>query len=140
MNWAGRIEACRGFVRKRRRVPWKSSNLGIAAARGIHEAAPEGQLAGIMGGDWWSVPLSVLIGIPMYSNAAGIVPVVEALLGKGAALGTVLAFAMSVIASAAPGNGHPARGAQPAHRCPRRRVGSASFWSAICSTQSSNLG
>jgi hypothetical protein len=53
-------------------------------------------------GAWWSVPLSVLIGIPMYSNAAGIIPVVHALLGKGAALGTVLAFMMAVIALSLP--------------------------------------
>jgi len=51
---------------------------------------------------WWSVPAAVAVGIPMYSNAAGIVPVVEALLGKGAALGTVLAFMMSVIALSLP--------------------------------------
>ena len=56
-----------------------------------------------MGRDaWWSVPAAVIIGIPMYSNAAGVIPVVEALLGKGAALGTVLAFMMSVIALSAP--------------------------------------
>jgi len=53
-------------------------------------------------GTWWSVPAAVLIGIPMYSNAAGIIPVVEALLAKGAALGTVLAFMMSVIALSLP--------------------------------------
>ena len=51
---------------------------------------------------WWSVPLAVLLGVPMYSNAAGIIPVVQALLGKGAALGTVLAFMMSVIALSLP--------------------------------------
>ena len=56
-----------------------------------------------MGRDrWWSVPAAVLIGIPMYSNAAGIIPVVEALLGKGAAVGTVLAFMMSVVALSFP--------------------------------------
>jgi hypothetical protein len=60
-------------------------------------------LAGIMGGNhWWSVPAAVLVGIPIYSNAAGIIPVVEALLGKGAALGTVLAFMMAVTALSAP--------------------------------------
>ena len=60
-------------------------------------------MASIMGKDaWWSVPAAVLVGIPMYSNAAGIVPVVEALLGKGAALGTVLAFMMAVIALSLP--------------------------------------
>jgi uncharacterized membrane protein YraQ (UPF0718 family) len=48
-------------------------------------------------GTWWAVPLAVLIGVPMYSNAAGIIPIVQALLHKGAALGTVLAFMMSVI-------------------------------------------
>ena len=60
-------------------------------------------MASVMGKDaWWSVPVAVVVGIPMYSNAAGIVPVVEALLGKGAALGTVLAFMMSVIALSLP--------------------------------------
>ena len=60
-------------------------------------------MASIMGKQaWWSVPAAVLVGIPMYSNAAGIVPIVEALLGKGAALGTVLAFMMSVIALSLP--------------------------------------
>jgi uncharacterized membrane protein YraQ (UPF0718 family) len=48
------------------------------------------------------VPLAVLMGVPMYSNAAGIIPIVQALLGKGAALGTVLAFMMSVIALSLP--------------------------------------
>jgi uncharacterized membrane protein YraQ (UPF0718 family) len=56
-----------------------------------------------MGKDaWWAVPASVLIGVPMYTNAAGIIPIVEALLAKGAALGTVLAFMMSVIALSLP--------------------------------------
>ena len=60
-------------------------------------------MASIMGKDaWWSVPLAVLIGIPMYTNAAGVIPIVQALLAKGAALGTVLAFMMSVIALSLP--------------------------------------
>lgn len=82
---------------------WVYVIIGIAVGAGIHGFVPEGVMASIMGkGSWWSVPLSVLIGIPMYSNAAGIIPVVEALLGKGAALGTVLAFMMSVIALSLP--------------------------------------
>jgi uncharacterized membrane protein YraQ (UPF0718 family) len=82
---------------------WPFVILGIAVGAGIHAYVPEGFLASIMGkGAWWSVPLAVAIGIPMYSNAAGIVPVVEALLGKGAALGTVLAFMMAVIALSLP--------------------------------------
>jgi uncharacterized protein len=60
-------------------------------------------MASLMGKSaWWSVPLSVLIGIPMYSNAAGIIPIVQALLEKGASLGTVLAFMMSVIGLSLP--------------------------------------
>lgn len=82
---------------------WIYVVAGIAVGAGIHGYVPEGFLAGIMGkGAWWSVPAAVLLGIPMYSNAAGIVPVVEALLSKGAALGTVLAFMMAVIALSLP--------------------------------------
>ncbi len=82
---------------------WIYVMLGIAVGAGIHGFVPQEVMASIMGkGSWWSVPLSVLIGVPMYSNAAGIIPIVEALLGKGAALGTVLAFMMSVIALSLP--------------------------------------
>jgi len=82
---------------------WIYVILGIAVGAGIHGFVPEGVMASIMGrGSWWSVPLSVMIGVPMYSNAAGVIPVVEALLGKGAALGSVLAFMMSVIALSLP--------------------------------------
>ncbi|MBW2653660.1 MAG: permease [Deltaproteobacteria bacterium] len=82
---------------------WIYVIIGIAVGAGIHGFVPEGVMASVMGkGSWWSVPLSVVIGVPMYSNAAGIIPVVEALLGKGAALGTVLAFMMSVIALSLP--------------------------------------
>ena len=82
---------------------WIYVILGIAVGAGIHGFVPEGFMASIMGKDsWWSVPLSVVIGVPMYSNAAGVIPVVEALLGKGAALGSVLAFMMSVIALSLP--------------------------------------
>ena len=81
--------------------PWMLA--GIAAGALIHGYAPAETLAAIMGRDaWWSVPAAVVVGIPMYSNAAGIIPVVEALIGKGAALGTVLAFMMSVTALSMP--------------------------------------
>jgi uncharacterized membrane protein YraQ (UPF0718 family) len=56
-----------------------------------------------MGSDaWWSVPAAVILGIPLYSNAAGVIPIVYALMEKGAALGTVLAFMMSVVALSLP--------------------------------------
>ena len=76
---------------------------GIALGAVIHGFVPQDYLAGVMGKDaWWSVPLAVLIGVPLYSNAAGVIPVVQALLAKGAALGTVLAFMMSVVALSLP--------------------------------------
>lgn len=76
---------------------------GIAVGAAIHGYVPDDLMASIMGRDaWWSVPLAVMVGVPMYSNAAGIIPVVEALLAKGAALGTVLAFMMSVIGLSLP--------------------------------------
>jgi uncharacterized protein len=93
------IDAVREIVAK----VWLWIILGIAVGAGIHGYAPAELLANIMGRDsWWSVPAAVLVGIPMYSNAAGIIPIVEALIGKGAALGTVLAFMMSVIALSLP--------------------------------------
>ncbi|MFH1158651.1 MAG: permease [Pseudomonadota bacterium] len=82
---------------------WIWMIAGIAAGAFIHGYAPADLLASIMGKEsWWSVPASVLVGIPMYSNMAGIIPVVEALLGKGAALGTVLSFMMAVTALSLP--------------------------------------
>ncbi len=82
---------------------WPYLLLGIAVGAWIHGYAPENLLAGIMGKSaWWSVPVAVLIGIPLYSNAAGIVPVMLALLEKGASLGTALAFMMSVIGLSLP--------------------------------------
>lgn len=82
---------------------WVYILVGIAVGAGIHGYVPADFMASFMGkGAWWSVPLAVLLGIPMYSNAAGIIPVVHALLEKGAALGTVLAFMMSVIALSLP--------------------------------------
>jgi uncharacterized membrane protein YraQ (UPF0718 family) len=82
---------------------WMWVVLGIAVGALIHGYVPNDLLASIMGRDaWWSVPAVVLMGIPMYSNAAGIIPVVEALIAKGAAIGTVLAFMMAVIALSLP--------------------------------------
>lgn len=82
---------------------WLWILLGIAMGALIHGYVPEDLMVRIMGADaWWSVPAAVVLGIPMYTNAAGVIPIVEALLGKGAALGTVLAFMMSVIALSLP--------------------------------------
>ena len=98
-----RIDAGFASVRTIVGKVWPYVLAGIAIGAGIHGWVPEDFMAGIMGKSaWWSVPLAVAIGVPMYSNAAGIIPIVQALLAKGAALGTVLAFMMSVIALSAP--------------------------------------
>ena len=98
-----RIQAGFDSVREIVGKVWPYVLAGIAIGAGIHGYVPQDFMAGLMGKEaWWAVPVSVLIGVPMYSNAAGIVPIVEALLAKGAALGTVLAFMMSVIALSLP--------------------------------------
>jgi uncharacterized membrane protein YraQ (UPF0718 family) len=97
-TWAERIHLGREAVRDIVGKVWPYVIAGIAVGAGIHGYVPQNFMAHIMGkGTWWAVPLAVLIGVPMYSNAAGIIPIVQALLHKGAALGTVLAFMMSVI-------------------------------------------
>jgi uncharacterized membrane protein YraQ (UPF0718 family) len=103
-TWAERIDAGVNHVKEIVGKVWPYILAGIAIGASIHGYVPEDFMASIMGKDapWWSVPAAVLIGVPMYSNAAGIIPIVEALIGKGAALGTVLAFMMSVIALSLP--------------------------------------
>ncbi len=101
--WADRLADGRAAVVDIVGRVWIFVVLGIAVGAGIHGYVPQDFLAAVMGrGAWWSVPVAVVLGVPMYSNAAGIVPVVQALVAKGAALGTVLAFMMSVIALSLP--------------------------------------
>jgi len=95
----GGLNAVREIVGK----VWPYILGGIALGAMIHGYVPEDFMASFMGKHaWWSVPLAVIIGVPMYTNAAGVIPIVQALLAKGAALGTVLAFMMSVIALSLP--------------------------------------
>ena len=102
LSWMGRIDY--GFHQVREIVGrvWIYILLGIGAGAAIHGYIPAGMMAKYMGKAWWSVPAVVLFGIPWYSNAAGVIPIVEALIGKGAALGTTLAFMMSIIAISFP--------------------------------------
>ncbi len=103
LNWVNRFEAGLNHVREIVGKVWPYVIAGIALGAGIHGYVPEDFMASFMGKDvWWAVPAAVILGVPMYTNAAGIIPIVEALIGKGAALGTVLAFMMSVIALSAP--------------------------------------
>ncbi len=102
-DWVTRFEAGREHVRSIVGKVWPYVLAGIGLGAGIHGYVPEDFMASFMGKDaWWAVPAAVVLGVPMYTNAAGIIPIVEALIGKGAALGTVLAFMMSVIALSAP--------------------------------------
>ncbi len=103
LTWEDRLayggRAVRDIVKK----VWPYVVAGIAVGAAIHGYVPTNYMASFMGKSaWWAVPAAVLIGIPMYSNAAGIIPVVQALLEKGAALGTVLAFMMAVIGLSLP--------------------------------------
>lgn len=103
LTWVERFGRATESTREIVGKVWLYVVAGIAIGAAIHGFVPENALAGIMGRDaWWSVPAAVALGVPMYSNAAGIIPVVHALMGKGAALGTVLAFMMSVVALSLP--------------------------------------
>jgi len=82
---------------------WIYVILGIAVGAGAHGYIPENFMVSVMDkSNWYSVPLSILVGIPLYSNAAGIIPIVSVLIEKGVPLGTALAFMMSVIALSLP--------------------------------------
>ena len=103
LTWADRIERAWGSVKEIVGKVWLYVVIGIAIGAGIHGYVPEDALASILDAQaWWSVPAAVLIGIPLYSNAAGMIPIVGVLIEKGAPLGTALAFMMSVIGLSLP--------------------------------------
>lgn len=103
LTWTDRLLRARDSVKEIVGKVWLYVIVGIAIGAAIHGYVPESALVGIMGKQaWWSVPAAVLLGIPLYSNAAGIIPIVSALMEKGAALGTVLAFMMSVVGLSLP--------------------------------------
>jgi len=82
---------------------WLYIVIGIAVGAAAHGYVPEDFLGSLLGKDkWYAVPVAILMGIPMYSNAAGIIPIVSVLIEKGVSLGTALAFMMSVIALSLP--------------------------------------
>lgn len=103
LTWSDRISSGRTAVREIVGKVLPYVVVGIAVGAGIHGYVPQGLMASFMGKDvWWAVPAAVVLGVPMYSNAAGIVPIIHALLEKGAALGTALAFMMAVIGLSLP--------------------------------------
>ncbi|MCB0226309.1 MAG: permease, partial [Anaerolineae bacterium] len=103
LTWANRLQQAGQTTREILGKVWLYVVIGIAIGAAIHGYVPEDAMASILGKDaWWSVPAAVLIGVPMYSNAAGVIPVIHALMEKGAALGPTLAFMMSVVALSLP--------------------------------------
>jgi len=82
---------------------WKWVFIGVGIGAGLHGFVPDGWLEAHLGsGQWWSVPTAVVLGIPLYSNATGVIPVMESLLTKGLPVGTTLAFCMSTVAASLP--------------------------------------
>ena len=104
LSWEDRFSQARQAVREILVKVWAYVLVGIGVGAGIHGYVPADALTGYMGkdGPWWSVPLVVVAALPLYSNAAGMAPVLEALVEKGAALGTALAFMMAVVGVSLP--------------------------------------
>jgi len=103
MSFDQRISAGAEVVREIVGKIWIYILLGIAVGAGAHGFVPDEYLAGALGNqNWYSVPLAIIVGIPLYSNAAGIIPIVSVLIDKGVTLGTALAFMMSVIGLSLP--------------------------------------
>jgi uncharacterized membrane protein YraQ (UPF0718 family) len=102
-TWPVRIAYAREYATGLLKKIWPYVLIGIAIGGFIHGYAPEGFLLEYAGPDNpFGVPIAVLIGVPLYSNAAGVIPIVHALMEKGMAMGTVLAFMMAVTALSLP--------------------------------------
>jgi uncharacterized protein len=102
-TWPERISRATDSVKEIVGKVWPYVIVGIAIGAAIHGFVPVSALTNIMGKQaWWSVPAAVLLGIPLYSNAAGVIPIVGALIEKGASVGTALAFMMAVVGLSLP--------------------------------------
>lgn len=103
LNFSQRIDAGFESVKEIAGKIWIYIIAGIAIGAGAHGFVPDDFLAHALGAqNWYSVPLAIAVGIPLYSNAAGIIPIVSVLIEKGVSLGTALAFMMSVIGLSLP--------------------------------------
>jgi len=99
----GRHRFAAAEVREILRRVWKWVLIGIGVGALFHGFVPaDWVVEHLGGGQWLAVPGAVLVGIPLYSNATGVIPVAEAMLGKGVAVGTVLALMMSIAALSVP--------------------------------------
>lgn len=98
-----RLNAGFDSVKEIIRKIWLYIIAGIAIGAGAHGYVPDDFLASLLGEqNWYSVPLAIMVGIPLYSNAAGVIPIVSVLIEKGVSVGTALAFMMSVIGLSLP--------------------------------------
>ncbi len=103
MCWKERIAYARQYTRMILQKVWLFVVIGIGIGAWIHGYVPIDFLARYAGADkWYAIPLATLVGIPLYSNAAGVIPLVSALTEKGMAMGTALAFMMAVTALSFP--------------------------------------
>jgi len=103
LTWEDRIDEGKNAVRETLAGVWPYLVGGIALGAAIYGYMPVDFVSGYMGkGAWWNVPIAVLLGIPLYASAVGVIPIIQAFLAKGAALGTTLAFMMSVIGISIP--------------------------------------
>ena len=97
LDLRARVKFARDYTKNIIHKVWPYIILGIALGAWIHGYVPTDFLARFAGSDkWYGVPLATLVGIPLYSNAAGVIPLVSALTEKGVAIGTTLAFMMAV--------------------------------------------
>jgi len=103
MSWKERITCAKDYTLDILKKVWPYILIGIGVGAWIHGYVPADFLAQYAGSNkWYAVPLAVLVGVPLYSNAAGVIPLVSALTEKGVAMGTTLAFMMSVTALSLP--------------------------------------
>jgi uncharacterized protein len=103
LTWKDRFRYAFGYVGEILGKVWPYVLVGIAIGGFMHGYAPADFLAKYAGpGAWYAVPLAVLIGVPLYSNAAGVIPIVKVLMEKGMAMGTALSFMMAVTALSLP--------------------------------------
>ncbi len=99
----GRHRYAWGEVKEIVKRIWKWVVIGIAVGAAFHGFVPEAWVVENLGGDnWLATPLAVLMGVPLYSNATGVIPIAEAMMSKGVAIGTTLAFMMSIAALSLP--------------------------------------
>ena len=103
MSWKERRDYAKNYTIDIIKKVWLYVFVSIGVGAWIHGYIPADFLARYAGGDkWYAVPLATLLGVPLYSNAAGIIPLVSVLTEKGVAIGTTLAFMMAVTALSLP--------------------------------------